>query len=113
MKNLLSEAYKGQNVLITGHTGFKGSWLAIWLIELGANVIGFALDPLSDKGNFSLGNLKDKIVDIRGDIRDSKKLDEVFKKYKPCTVFHLAAQPLVRYSYQGVDCCVSVCSQLS
>lgn len=100
VKNLLSEAYKGQNVLITGHTGFKGSWLAIWLIELGANVIGFALDPPSDKGNFSLGNLKDKIVDIRGDIRDSKKLNEVFKKYKPHTVFHLAAQPLVRYSYQ-------------
>ena len=100
VNDLLSEAYKGRNVLITGHTGFKGSWLAIWLIELGANVIGFALDPPSDKGNFNLGNLKDKIIDIRGDIRDSKKLNEVFKKYKPYIVFHLAAQPLVRYSYE-------------
>ncbi|AGK97898.1 CDP-glucose 4,6-dehydratase [Clostridium pasteurianum] len=92
--------FKNKNVLITGHTGFKGSWLAIWLKKLGANVIGYALDPLNSEDNFSLSGLKNSIIDIRGDIRDSKLLNEVFKKYNPEIVFHLAAQPLVRYSYE-------------
>ncbi|MGL5596273.1 MAG: CDP-glucose 4,6-dehydratase, partial [Cetobacterium sp.] len=91
--------YKGKRVLITGHTGFKGSWLAIWLKELGAEVIGYSLDPYTDKDNFVLSNLSDKIIDIRGDLRDKEKLTEVFSKYKPEIVFHLAAQPLVRLSY--------------
>ncbi len=92
--------YKGKTVLVTGHTGFKGSWLAIWLHELGARVIGYALDPYSDKDNFVLSNISQKIVDIRGDVRDRKKLGEVFSKYQPEIVFHLAAQPLVRLSYE-------------
>jgi len=91
--------YKDKVVLVTGHTGFKGSWLSIWLNELGAKVIGYALDPYTDKDNFVLAGLSDKIVDIRGDIRDFNKLKEVFTTYKPEYVFHLAAQPLVRLSY--------------
>lgn len=93
--------YKNKNVLITGHTGFKGSWLAIWLKKLGANVMGYALDPISSKSNFVLSGISTDIVDIRGDIRDSKHLNEVFKAFKPEIVFHLAAQPIVRYSYEN------------
>lgn len=94
-----NNVYKDKRVLVTGHTGFKGSWLAIWLKELGAEVIGYSLDPYTEKDNFVLSNLSEKIVDIRGDIRDKEKLAEVFSKYKPEIVFHLAAQPLVRLSY--------------
>ena len=96
-----NNVYKNKTVLVTGHTGFKGSWLSIWLRELGANVIGYALDPYTEKDNFVLAKLEDKITDIRGDIRDKKNLKEVFDKYKPEFVFHLAAQPLVRLSYEN------------
>ncbi len=92
--------YKNKTVLVTGHTGFKGSWLSIWLHELGANVIGYALDPHTDKDNFVVSKLAEKIIDVRGDIRDREKLQAVFEKYQPEFVFHLAAQPLVRYSYE-------------
>ncbi|HBX53531.1 MAG: CDP-glucose 4,6-dehydratase [Bacteroidetes bacterium RIFOXYA12_FULL_35_11] len=101
MINNFNDAYRGKTVLVTGHTGFKGSWLSIWLKELGAKVVGYALDPFSDKDNFVLSNLSSKIIDVRGDIRDRKKLNEVFKKYSPDIVFHLAAQPLVRISYEN------------
>ena len=104
MKKIIKDLegdYKNKNVLITGHTGFKGSWLAIWLKKLGANVIGYALDPVNSKSNFVLSEISNDIVDIRGDIRDSKHLNEVFKTYKPDIVFHLAAQPLVKYSYKN------------
>lgn len=92
--------YKNKTVLVTGHTGFKGSWLSIWLHELGANVIGYALDPYTEKDNFVVSKLAEKIIDIRGDIRDREKMQAVFEKYQPEFVFHLAAQPLVRYSYE-------------
>lgn len=98
--NAFEKIYKGKNVLITGHTGFKGSWMSIWLNSLGANVIGYALDPYTEYDNFVVSNLKDKIIDIRGDIRDKNKLNEVFKKYKPEFVFHMAAQPIVSISYE-------------
>lgn len=101
MLKKIERTYKNKNVLITGHTGFKGSWLAIWLKKMGANVIGYALDPISSKSNFVLSGINTDIVDIRGDIRDSKHLNEVFKTYKPEIVFHLAAQALVRYSYEN------------
>ena len=103
MKNILNnfnEIYRGKKVLITGHTGFKGSWLSIWLNELGAEVIGYSLDPYTEKDNFVLSKIGEKIIDLRGDIRDKKYLEEVFEKYKPEFVFHLAAQPLVRLSYE-------------
>jgi CDP-glucose 4,6-dehydratase len=97
---MFGDFYKGKKVLITGHTGFKGSWLAIWLHELGAEVIGIALDPFSERDNFVLSGIGTKIkADLRGDIRDGQMLKEVFKQYQPEIVFHLAAQPLVRLSY--------------
>lgn len=97
--DIFDNFYRGKRVLITGHTGFKGSWLAIWLHELGAEVIGLALDPFSDRDNYVLSGIQDKIIDLRGDIRDGQFVKDVFLKYQPEIVFHLAAQPLVRLSY--------------
>jgi CDP-glucose 4,6-dehydratase len=98
--DIFQNFYRGKRVLITGHTGFKGSWLAIWLHELGAEVIGFALEPFSDRDNFVLSGIGKKIkADLRGDIRDGQSLKDVFQKYQPEIVFHLAAQSLVRLSY--------------
>ena len=97
--DIFQNFYKGKKVLITGHTGFKGSWLAIWLHELGADVIGISLDPYTDRDNFVLSGIQNKITDLRGDIRDGKLLKDIFQKYQPEIVFHLAAQPLVRLSY--------------
>jgi CDP-glucose 4,6-dehydratase len=91
--------YRGKKVLITGHTGFKGSWLSLWLSELGAEVIGYSLEPPTNPSLFEILNLKERINHIIGDIRDEENLKKVFKKYKPEIVFHLAAQPLVRFSY--------------
>lgn len=100
MIDLYNNFYKGKRVLVTGHTGFKGSWLSIWLHELGAEVIGVSLPPYSDKDNFVLSGIGDKIkADIRADIRDGQRMREIFAKYRPEIVFHLAAQPLVRLSY--------------
>ena len=98
--DIYNNFYHGKRVLITGHTGFKGSWLAIWLHELGAEVIGLALEPFSERDNFVLSGIGKKIkADLRGDIRDGQLLKDVFQKYQPEIVFHLAAQPLVRLSY--------------
>lgn len=92
--------YKGKKVLVTGHTGFKGSWLSIWLHELGAEVIGVAMDPFSERDNYVLSGIGEKIkADLRGDIRDGELMKEIFQTYQPEIVFHLAAQPLVRLSY--------------
>lgn len=99
MTNILINAYKDKKVLVTGHTGFKGSWLSIWLTLLGAEVIGYSLDPYTERDNFALSKIGEKITDIRADIRDKDKLIEVYKKYEPDYIFHLAAQPLVRESY--------------
>lgn len=93
--------YKDKTILVTGHTGFKGSWLSIWLSELGSKVIGYGLTPNTMKDNFVLTKLSEKIIDIRGDIRDFEKLKRVFEKYKPSVVFHLAAQSLVKESYKN------------
>ena len=91
---------KGKTVLVTGHTGFKGAWLTIWLNEIGARVIGYSLDPVGENNLFSLAKLQEKIIDIRGDIRDLEKLKSIFDQYQPEVVFHLAAQPLVKFSYE-------------
>jgi len=96
---MFNNVYKNKTVLVTGHTGFKGSWLSIWLNELGANVVGYALEPYTPKDNFVVTGLKNKITHIIGDVRNCKKLKEVFTKYQLEFVFHLAAQPIVRKSY--------------
>ena len=96
---MFDNIYKNKRVLITGHTGFKGSWMAIWLKELGADVIGYALDPPSEPNNFEATKLREKITHIHGDIRDLDGLIKAFQQYQPEFVFHLAAQPLVRLSY--------------
>ncbi len=99
MKDLFSGAYDGQTVLVTGHTGFKGSWLTAWLLELGASVVGYSLDqPPTTPSNFSVMGLSDQITDIRGDIRDYGALKQVIADHRPLIVFHLAAQPIVLHS---------------
>lgn len=92
--------YKGKTVLVTGHTGFKGTWLCKILISAGANVIGYSLEAPTNPSLFELSGIEKDIVSIIGDIRDFDKLLSVFKKYKPELVFHLAAQPIVRDSYK-------------
>lgn len=101
MIDIFNNFFQGKRILVTGHTGFKGSWLSIWLHELGAEVIGVGLEPYSDKDNFVLSGIGRKIkADIRADIRDGQKMKEIFNEYQPEIVFHLAAQPLVRLSYE-------------
>jgi CDP-glucose 4,6-dehydratase len=96
---ILEDFYRGKTVLVTGHTGFKGSWLSIWLAQLGARVIGYSIEPPTLPSNFEACNLEDKIESIFGDIRDQNKLREVFNKFNPDMVFHLAAQAIVRESF--------------
>jgi len=99
MQKLFSGIYKGKTVLVTGHTGFKGSWLVYWLEKMGANVIGYSLEAPTTPNHIDL--LSMNITSIIGDIRDLEKLNKTFSKYKPDIVFHLAAQPLVRLSYEN------------
>ncbi len=94
---MFGECYRNRRVLLTGHTGFKGSWLALWLQNLGAEVTGLALAPDTTPNHWDL--LKLGIPDIRVDIRDAKALAAAVKKANPEIVFHLAAQSLVRHSY--------------
>ena len=96
---MLRENYNGRRVLITGHTGFKGSWLALWLHQLGANVSGLSLPPEADSPLFDSLSLSQKLVHHLGDIRDPALVSSVVAKARPEIVFHLAAQPLVRLSY--------------
>jgi CDP-glucose 4,6-dehydratase len=97
---MFSNIYKNKNVLVTGHTGFKGSWLSIWLKELGANIIGYSLDPPSMPNNFEASKLRNKVIHNHGDIRNFDNLQVIFEKFQPEFVFHLAAQPFVRLSYE-------------
>jgi len=99
MQNIFSGIYKNKTVLVTGHTGFKGSWLVLWLKEMGANVVGYSLEAPTTPNHIGLLDLN--IVSIIGDIRDLNKLNSVMNEYKPDIVFHLAAQPLVRLSYEN------------
>ncbi|MBQ3421666.1 MAG: CDP-glucose 4,6-dehydratase [Romboutsia sp.] len=93
--------WKDKTVLITGDSGFKGSWLSIYLLTLGAKIIGISLPPKRDIDNFNLCDLDKKITHITGDIRDKHLINNLFKKYEPDIVFHLAAQPLVIDSYKN------------
>lgn len=88
-----------RKILITGHTGFKGSWMSLWLIASGADVAGYGLDPKTVWDNFVVADLKNKMKDYRADIRDKAKLSEVFANENPEIIFHLAAQPLVIDGY--------------
>ncbi len=97
---MFKEFFKDRRVLVTGHTGFKGSWLALWLHELGANVAGFALPPNTQPNHFDLIRLIELICHIEGDVRNLDAVKEVFSLAQPEIVFHLAAQPLVRSSYE-------------
>jgi CDP-glucose 4,6-dehydratase len=96
-----STFYKEKRVLVTGHTGFKGSWLALWLSKMGAEVVGIALDPKQELDNFNCTKLADKVETVIQDIRDYDKVGSIFKEFKPEVVFHLAAQALVGYSYEN------------
>lgn len=93
-------AFNNKTVLITGHTGFKGSWLSLWLKRMGANVIGYALAPATEPALFSALGIADKVTSVIGDVCDEDALQETVKKYRPDVVFHAAAQALVRTSYQ-------------
>ncbi len=95
-----ADHWRGRRVFLTGHTGFKGGWLALWLTQLGAEVRGFALDPATTPNLLTAARLSSVIDDVRGDIRDAKALESAMHSFRPEVVFHLAAQPLVRYSYE-------------
>ncbi len=92
--------WQGKKVLLTGHTGFKGSWLSLWLQSLGANCVGFSLAPHTQPSFFEIAQLNTRMVSIFGDIRNLELLKKIFKRYQPEIVIHMAAQALVRYSYQ-------------
>ncbi len=99
MENSLGEKYKGRTVLVTGHTGFKGSWLCLWLAKAGAKVIGYSIDYPGTPSHFKLLDLD--ITSITGDILDAQSLQKCFNEHQPEIVFHLAAQSLVRESYKN------------
>ena len=92
--------YKGRKVLITGHTGFKGSWMSVMLVNAGADVIGYSGCSKTEERLFDLCGIKDQITHIKGDVRDLDHLLEVFRQHQPEIVIHLAAQPIVRDSYK-------------
>lgn len=92
--------WNGKTVLVTGHTGFKGGWLAIWLRSMGANVVGYALPPPSRPSLFDTARAADGVISVIADILDSERLQAVFAQHRPEIVFHLAAQALVRPSYE-------------
>ncbi|MBN1983897.1 MAG: CDP-glucose 4,6-dehydratase [Chitinivibrionales bacterium] len=95
----MNNFWNNKRVFVTGHTGFKGSWLCLWLTRLGALVSGYALHPPTNPNLFDLINLKSLINSTIGDIRDLQKLKKIISDFQPEIVFHLAAQPLVRVSY--------------
>ncbi len=100
MRKVQPSVWKDRRVFLTGHTGFKGGWLSLWLLKLGARITGYSLPPPTKPSFFEVTNLPKHMESVEGDIRDYEHLLKSFQESKPEVVFHLAAQPLVRYSYQ-------------
>ena len=98
---MFGHIYEGRRVFVTGHTGFKGSWLTAWLLQMGAEVAGFSDVVPTSPSHFDVIGLGGRIRDYRGDVRDRKALVEAMWEFKPEIVFHLAAQALVRASYDN------------
>lgn len=96
---MVNNSFRGSSVLITGHTGFKGAWLTAWLKQLGANVVGIALDPPSEPSHFTVAKMADEMSDLRIDIRNQAAVERAIVSAQPDFVFHLAAEALVRRSY--------------
>ncbi len=97
---MFNNIYKGKKIFLTGHTGFKGSWLSLWLMNLGAEVYGYSLEPNTEPSMFNELDIENKITkSYIGDILDEKMLNRAIQEAKPDIIFHLAAQPLVRLSY--------------
>ena len=94
---IFNNVYKGKKVLVTGHTGFKGSWLCKWLEMMGADLVGFSLEPSTIPNHFNIIDIK--MNSVIGDIKNYNKLNRIFKEHKPELIFHLAAQPSVLESY--------------
>lgn len=98
---MFDNIYENETVLVTGHTGFKGSWLSLWLHKLGAKVIGCALDPPTSPSNFELSGIEGLLHEhLVSDIRDQESINDLVQRHQPKFIFHLAAQPLVRESYE-------------
>ena len=101
MENMVIDSafWQGKTVLITGHTGFKGGWLSLWLQSLGANVVGYSLSPPTDPSLFELAHVGEGMASIEGDVRDLEHLQSVITQHRPEIIIHMAAQSLVRHSY--------------
>jgi CDP-glucose 4,6-dehydratase len=93
--------WKGKKVLITGHTGFKGSWLSVWLQNLGANLVGYSLPPPTTPSLFTVACVDEEMTSIIGDVRDYEQFQSVIADHRPEIIFHMAAQSLVRHSYDN------------
>lgn len=96
-----SSPWQGRRVLVTGHSGFKGSWLSLWLHAMGAQVTGFALAPPTDPSLFAMARIDELVDHVEGDVRDYEQVRAVMARARPEIIFHLAAQPLVRLSYDA------------
>lgn len=96
---MFNNIYKNKKVFLTGHTGFKGSWLSLWLKSLGAEVLGYSLEPATEPSMFKELNIDKEIKSVFGNILDTSKLEKTMNAFQPDIIFHLAAQPLVRLSY--------------
>jgi CDP-glucose 4,6-dehydratase len=95
-----ADFWRGKRVFLTGHTGFKGSWMSLWLQTAGAEVMGYSLLPPTSPSLFDVANVSAGMASVEGDVRDLEKLQAAIAQHQPDVIFHMAAQPLVRYSYK-------------